>query len=193
MDGMIKVTDIFTEGAALLDKIARRAGNTVGLMGECAGIMHDEIEENFDQEGRPAKWQKLKSSTIRQRRAKGHWPGKILQVKGRLANSFQERHDNNNAIVGTNVAYARPLHFGATIRHQARMRILHFDQRKSGKMTHSRPGTGDRFTRSSKAKYGMKVQGKAYGVTLPPRPILYIGHGGIQRIIDAGKAWLTKN
>jgi hypothetical protein len=39
----------------------------------------------------------------------------------------------------------------------------------------------------------MKSPGKSYSVTLPPRPILYIGPGGLQKMLDAGKAWLTKS
>jgi phage virion morphogenesis protein len=180
----IKVTDNFDQGAALFDKIARRAGNTVGLMGQCAGIMHDEVEENFEKEGRPDKWRPLAQSTIRARRRKGNWPGKILQVRGRLAASFQEKHDNNTAIVGTNVKYAAIQHFGGESKHAARMRITHH-------------AAGGRFAKpngkATKGQYGMKSQGKAYSVKLPARPILYIGQGGIQRMLDAGKAWLTGN
>ena len=178
---LIKVTDNFDQGAALFDTIARRAGNTVGLMKDCAGIMHHEIEENFEREGRPNKWKPLAGSTIRARRRKGNWPGKILQgARARLATSFQTDYDNNHAVCGTNVKYARPLHFGGTTQHAARMRVTH----------HSK---GGRFSRPGKAHYGMKSPGKSYSVTLPPRPILYIGPGGLQKMLDAGKAWLTKS
>ena len=194
MSDMIRVTDNFDQAAGVLDKVARRAGNSVGLMMACAGIMHDNIEQNFSHEGRPNKWVPLAKSTIRARSAKGNWPGKILQVRGRLAASFQTDWDNNNAICGTNVKYARIQHFGGTTNFAARERLLHFDQRKSGRMTHGRPGKDvDHFATPGKAKYGMKAQGKAYSVTLPARPILYIGEGGIRRMIEAGEAWLTKN
>lgn len=188
---MIKVTDNFAEGARIFDQVARRAGNTVGLMRQCSGIMHDEVEENFDKQGRPSKWAPLAAATIRARRKKGTWPGKILQVRGRLAASFQTAYDNNHAVCGTNVIYARIQHFGGTTHHAARMRVLHFDQRSRGRMTHGRPGHNvDHFAKPGKAKYAMRVQGSAYSSTIPARPILYIGPGGIQRMIEAGKAWL---
>jgi len=188
---MIKVTDNFAEAAQLLDKIARQAKNTVGLMRQIGGIMHDEIEENFSAEGRPAKWRGLKPGTIRRRKAQGHWPGKIMQVRGRLAASFQVKSDNNNAVCGTNVAYARIQHFGGSSKFAARERVLNFKQKTPGKMTHGRPGSGDTFAKAGKAGYSMKVKGKAYSIKIPARPILYCSPGGIQRMIDAGKAWLT--
>lgn len=196
MSGMIKVTDNFGEAAALLDKIARQAKNTVVLMAQCAGIMHDEVEENFEKEGRPQKWRGLKPSTIRARRKKGHWPGKILQVRGRLAASFQTDHDNNHAVCGTNVKYAAAQHFGTTTNFAARERVMRFGgiHAASMKGDHFGPGRPTRkFATYKKAQFSMRVQGKAYSVTIPARPVLYVGPGGIQRMIDAGKAWLTKH
>jgi len=180
MSELIKVTDNFDQGAAIFDKVARRAGNTFGLMRECAGIMHDEIEENFAKQGRPDRWRGLKPSTIRNRRRKGNWPGKILQVRGRLATSFQEKSDNNNAIVGSNVKYAAIQHFGGETRHAARERITH----------HAK---GGRFAKPSKASYGMKSQGKAYSSSIPARPIIYISPAGIEKLKAAGIEWLSRN
>ena len=191
MAEMIKVTDNFDEAAKVLDQVARKAQERTGLMRQLAGIMHDEIEENFSKEGRPGKWKPLAASTIRRRRKKGNWPGKILQVRGRLAASFQEKADNNTAVVGTNLAYAAIQNFGGTTKQAARMRILHFNQKSPGKMTHGRPGTGDAFAKAGKAKYAMKVQGKAYSITIPARPILYLSPNGAQRMIEAAKSWLT--
>jgi phage virion morphogenesis protein len=190
---MIKVTDNFDEGARLFDRIARKAGNTVGLMKDISGIMHHEVEENFAKEGRPNKWKPLAQSTIRARRKKGNWPGKILQQRGRLATSFQPAWDNNNAVCGTNVKYARIQHFGRTTKHAARMRITHFGDVHPARMGKDRfgPGRATRsFAKPGKATYGMKTQGAAYSATIPARPILYISQGGLQKMLDAGKAWL---
>jgi phage virion morphogenesis protein len=192
MPEMIKVTDNFAEGAKVLDQIARKASNTVGLMRQMTGIMLDEVEENFSAEGRPNKWKPLAASTIRRRRAKGNWPGKILQVRGRLAASIQGKYDNNIAVVGTNVKYAAIQHFGGTTKHAARERVLHFDQRTAGKMTHGRPGKNvDHFAKPGKASYAMKVMGKGHQATIPARPFLYLGQKGVQRMIDSAKAWLS--
>ena len=187
---MITVTDNFGEAAALLDKIAGKAGNTVGLMRRFTGIMHDQVEENFAKEGRPTKWHPLAPSTTRRRRSKGTWPGKILQVRGRLATAWSAKYDNNNAVYGTNVKYAAIQNFGGTTKHAARERVLHFKQKTRGKMTHSRPGTGDTFAKASKAHYAMKVPGKAFSSTIPARSFLYIGPDGVQEMISAAKDWL---
>ena len=195
MAGMITVTDNFGEAEQLLNQIARKAENTVGLMRNMGGIMHDEIEENFAKEGRPNKWKPLAASTIRRRRKKGNWPGKILQVRGRLATSFQVKYDNNSAVCGTNVKYAAIQNFGGTTKQAARMRILHFqtDYRfRKGFVgpLHQNAKRRDLFAKPGNAQYGMKVQGKAYSITIPARPILYISQGGVQRMIDAAKDWL---
>lgn len=51
-------------------------------MRNIADIMQDSVEENFEKEGRPEKWEKLKPSTIKQRSKKGYWQGRILQMRG---------------------------------------------------------------------------------------------------------------
>ena len=77
--------------------------------------MEDSVEENFKQAGRSDKWQELAKSTIKQRTKKGHWPGKILQVRCELASSITSYYDSDSAVVGTNKVYAAihqltPLH-----------------------------------------------------------------------------------
>lgn len=89
-----------------LQRLAERAENLRPLMKNIAGIMEDSVEENFKQEGRPDKWQKLAKSTIKQRTKKGHWPGRILQVRGELASSITSYYDSYSAVVGTNKVYA---------------------------------------------------------------------------------------
>ena len=67
---------------ALLKKLISRAVNRKPAMRRAAGIMHEAVEENFRQEGRPNRWQALAPSTIKQREREGTWPGKILQRHG---------------------------------------------------------------------------------------------------------------
>lgn len=83
-----------------LDQLTKAAANLAPAMAAIAGIMHDAVEENFAQEGRP-KWLGLKPpvSTLRQ-------GGKILQASGRLASSIIPQSDAMSASVGTNVKYA---------------------------------------------------------------------------------------
>lgn len=69
------------------------------LMREIAAQLHDAVNENFAQQGRPA-WLGIKRE------------GMILQKSGRLISSIQAFSDNDSAVVGTNVEYAAIHQFG---------------------------------------------------------------------------------
>jgi phage virion morphogenesis protein len=172
----IKIDD--AECLRVMDMIFNKVEHREPLMNEIAGIMHDAVEENFEKEGRPGKWALLAKSTIRQRKAKGHWPGKILQVRGRLAASIQTRADNNNAAVGTNVVYAKIQHFGGATKHAARQRTLHF--------------SGKRFSKPKKANRILWVSGKAYEATIPARPFLHLEPVDLQKILTAARSFYAK-
>lgn len=83
------------------------------LMALIAPLMHDAVEENFAQEGRP-KWLGLSPKTQKRRREDAG-TGKILQRSGRLAGSIAQAYDATSARVGTNVVYAAIHQFGGTI------------------------------------------------------------------------------
>src|SRR5574344_27491 len=91
---------------ALLD-VAKHCEDMKPLMKNIAGIMADSTEQNFANEGRPDKWQELSERTIKKRKKTGHYPGKILQVEGQLAMSVTTQYDENSAVIGSNLAYAR--------------------------------------------------------------------------------------
>ncbi len=93
---------------ALLDQLEARLKNPHLLMRKIAGILMDEVEENFATEGKNngAKWESLSKKTIKQREAKGYWPGKILQQRGELAATVTSKSDASRAIVGSNKRYA---------------------------------------------------------------------------------------
>jgi phage virion morphogenesis protein len=95
-----------------LDKFYEKTSDLRPLMKNIAGIMADSVEENFKQEGQPDKWADLAESTIKLRKKKGYWPGKILQLRGELAASITSEYSKNSAIVGTNKAYAAIHQFG---------------------------------------------------------------------------------
>lgn len=61
-----------------------------------------------------SKWSSLAPSTIQQRQRKGKWPGKIMQVTGRLKSSFTYNINGNNLTIGTNLDYAKYLHHGTS-------------------------------------------------------------------------------
>lgn len=95
----------------LFSTLKKRVDNTAPLMRSISRDMVSAVEDNFEQEGRKPKWKKLKASTIKQRiikqrKKKGKWPGRILQMSGRLINSISSKHTNKEAIVGANVFYA---------------------------------------------------------------------------------------
>lgn len=88
-------------------QVAQKCEDMRPLMKNIAGIMADATEQNFENEGRPDKWQELAKRTIKQRIKTKHYPGKILQVEGRLALSVTTQYDNHSAVIGSNLAYAR--------------------------------------------------------------------------------------
>jgi len=106
----IKIDD--AELQNVLGKLILKTQNLGPLMKNISGIMMDSVEENFEKEGRPDKWQELAKSTIKQRKKKGHWPGRILQVRGELTSSITSYYDSDSAVVGTNKVYAAIHQFG---------------------------------------------------------------------------------
>ena len=89
----------------LLD-LAKRCENLRPLMKNIAGVFASSTEENFKEEGRP-KWTDLAESTKNQRRKKGKYPGQILQVEGQLSSSVNTFYDDDSAVIGSNLDYAR--------------------------------------------------------------------------------------
>ncbi|MEI7475371.1 MAG: phage virion morphogenesis protein [bacterium] len=116
----IKVED--KELQKLLNKLAEKSQNLRPLMKNIAGIMQDSVEENFEKEGQ--KWTPLSESTIKQRKKKGYWPGRILQRRGELAASITSKYDENSAVVGTNKVYAAIHQFGGDAGRGKKVKIL---------------------------------------------------------------------
>lgn len=100
----IKIED--NEWQKVSGRLILKATNLRPLMKNISGIMKYSTERNFEEEGRPDKWPELSKSTIKLRTKKGHWPGKILQVRGELVSSITSKYDDNSAVVGTNKAYS---------------------------------------------------------------------------------------
>lgn len=90
----------------LLD-LAKRSENLRPLMKNIAGIFASSTEENFKNEGRPDKWTDLKDITKAKRKKINKWSGQILQVSGKLAASVTTLYDDNSAVIGSNLDYAR--------------------------------------------------------------------------------------
>lgn len=113
-----------------LERMVRQLGNRQPLMRAISEDMLDAVMENFAQEGRP-KWLPIQRA------------GKILQNTRRLMSSIDSDADNNMAVVGTNVVYARIHNEGGKTRpHVIRPRYkqaLAFNGRVVKKVNH--PGS----------------------------------------------------
>ncbi|MCX8957218.1 phage virion morphogenesis protein [Erwinia psidii] len=123
--------DISDEFREWLDRLAERCQHREPLMNRVAGIMLDAVDENFMQGGRPA-WTPLK-----------YGDGKLLMKTRRLHGSIEPFADNDHAVVGTNVVYARIHQMGGKTRpHIIRPRdkkALRFNGRFASKVNH--PGS----------------------------------------------------
>lgn len=98
---MIEIELTSTESVVeVLRKLNNRIKHRKRLMRAIAGTMESAVLQNFDAGGRPP-WQGLK-----------HREGTPLVDTENLMGSIESSHDNDNAIVGTNVAYAAIHRFG---------------------------------------------------------------------------------
>lgn len=93
-----------------LERLQRAAADMSPVMAQIAGVMHDAVEENFEQQGRP-KWLGLQPPVSKRRVG-----GTILHDSGQLVSSISESHDSNSATVGTNKVYAAIHQFGGQTR-----------------------------------------------------------------------------
>ncbi|WOA52508.1 phage virion morphogenesis protein [Dickeya solani] len=167
-----------------LGELIQRLEHREPLMREMAAAMHDAVEENFAQEGRPA-WAGWKSNAYWAKRR----GGKILQKSGRLAASISEYSDNDNATVGTNVIYARIQQEGGTINIPARSQRAYYKQHKDGSV-------GNRFVKKSKSNFSQWNTIGEYKIQITARPFLHLTEPDVdgmettaqtylQRVIDA--------
>lgn len=109
--------DIKVRGAKRLRKKLRRAAGVAANMKpanlKAAILIEQWTLRNMQAEGakQPGalRWPGLDESTKRQRAKKGKWPGRILQVSGRLKNAFQTSATQKEGRVVNRVKYA-PFH-----------------------------------------------------------------------------------
>lgn len=124
---MITVPD---ELRKALERLADRVQHRQPLMRTISEDMMAAVHENFEQEGRP-RWLPIQRV------------GEILRDKGNLFNSLDSDCDNDEAVVGTNLVYARIQNEGGTTRpHVIRPKnkqALYFNGRYAKKVNH--PGS----------------------------------------------------
>lgn len=114
-----------------LDRMAQQLQQRTPLMREISERMYKAVMDNFEQEGRPVKWKPVARE------------GKILQDTGHLVSSIDTYSDNDRAVVGTNVIYARIQNQGGKTRpHEIRpknKKALRFNGRYASSVKH--PGS----------------------------------------------------
>lgn len=99
----------------LVNRLISNAENLTPVMNMIGEDLRDSSETAFEREG-PG-WKDLKPGTKRQRRKKGKWPGKKLQVSGRLAASVEHQNVGLSILLGSNLPYAAAHQEGMDIRH----------------------------------------------------------------------------
>jgi phage virion morphogenesis protein len=163
-----------------------------------ASELLEAVYRNFEAEGRPQKWKHLAKSTIRDRRRKGYWPGKILQRQaggsGLLA-SIHSSYTDNSATVGTNKAYAAIHQFGGQINRAPGVITLRHRTDAKGNLlqTDLFGGKGLVFakkTHKRAAERQMKRQG--YVVNVPARPFLVVTEDDRAKLNNEIKEYLTR-
>lgn len=95
------------EVSAELGRMRSRLAHPQKLMKAISVELLSITEANFEKESSDGtKWKKLAEDTIKRRKAKGHWPGKILQVSGGMASSVKPFSSADEAGIGVSKIYA---------------------------------------------------------------------------------------
>lgn len=141
-----------------LERLAERAARREPLMRDISERMYKAVMDNFEQEGRPVKWLPVARE------------GKILQDSGRLASSIDTWNDNDRAVVGTSVIYARIQNQGGKTKPREirpkYKKALYFNGRYAAKVNH--PGSD-----------------------VPARPFLTLTDEDMQDVAQSINDWLT--
>ena len=98
----------------LFRRLLAKTSDLKPVMMEISETMLQAVKDNFDTEGARLgqRWDGLSGVTKKARRTKGTWPGKILQVSGKLLGSISAKYNKTSAIVGAAKPYAAIQHFG---------------------------------------------------------------------------------
>lgn len=163
-----------------LTELVQKSKNLRPVMRKLAESMLEATQRNFDTEGSRLNkpWQDLAKRTQKQREKKGYGANSPkLQQKRFLFQSLSAKADDNKAVVGTNLIYARIHQLGGEIEHPARTRIMHFKKHKKGKFEGK-----TLFSSEKEATHGMKKASSAYKIKIPARPFLGLNSGDINNL-----------
>lgn len=165
--------------AALKEQL-RALQNRRPLMRGLSGMLYSAVMDNFDHGGRPA-WQPLKPATVRRKQKAGK--ERLLIMSNHLRNSITPYHDDNSAIVGTNVPYARIHQEGGLIKMKARSQTTFHRIKKDG-----RPG--HRFAAKARADFAKTHPVAAHSIHIPARPFLALTEAEAQRLTEHVRNYL---
>jgi len=110
----IDVRIIKDEIRPMLAELKKRMGTLLPLMKNVGELALTSIKKNFEEGGRPRKWQRLKPSTIIQKRREGHLGAGILVRHGFLKSATYKAFSDKVIISNRPEAkdYAAIHHFG---------------------------------------------------------------------------------
>ena len=188
MAEQIKVALLGVETARrIIAEMIARGRNPRPLQVEIAGIMHDEVELNFQAGGRDPQWKESE-------RAK-KYGGQTLIDTTQLRNSIQEFVSGNASGVFTNKVYAAIHNFGGPITRQPRTGTVRLRTDARGNLL--RQGSEGLkanlavFARSShKRAVDRPFSSAGYTIQMPQREFMKISADGIGRIESAAAAFV---
>lgn len=172
----------------IIREMIARGRNIRPLQWEIAGIMDDEVEENFQAGGRNPQWPESQ-------RVKKHG-GQTLIDSAQLRDSIQPFITSNAAGVATNKDYAAIHNFGGPIQRQPHTGNVRLRTDARGNLL--RQGSEGLkanlavFARSShKRAVDRSFSSAGYTIQMPPREYMKVSPGGIGAIEAAAGAFLT--
>ena len=101
------------------DRMVNEVFTNSDLYTEIGEMLVSSVQKNFDKEGRYGAlidgiwqggkntWRPLSAARIKERKRKGHWPGKILQDTGGLKLSINYESTRDGIILGAGKEYAQ--------------------------------------------------------------------------------------
>lgn len=112
--------------------------------------------------------------------------GQTLRDTGRLMASITHVLTGDDVEYGTNVEYAKTMHFGHTFQRVARTSGVYFKQHKEGTVS-------NKFVKKSKSNFAQDVQIGAHSVTIAARPFLGISSDDKTMMIDVISQFLGQS
>lgn len=178
---MTNPIEIVVEGQQLRGRIEQLLGTLANPRPMMAGISVELLsltERGFELEG-PG-WAKLRPATIRSRKQRKKWPGKILQVSNALARSYVPDFGDDYAGLSSNSPYAAIHHLGGKIEREGKPGMVRLRTDSKGNLVRQgKHGKLAVFARKShKRAVERSYQGKPYTITIPARPAMPVGADG---------------